>query len=129
MKKNSKFTHEIIPHVNVGEDGTREYLENENIKYTFTENNSGICKGMNLAAKKAKNNYILYSHDDFYFCPGWDMELKNEVDKIGHKNFYISGTMIGTSGEYSLDCGDNINNFNERKLLDNFKNLNMIINI
>ena len=52
------------------------------------------------------------------------IELKNEVEEIGHKNFYISGTMIGTSGEYSLDCGDNINNFNEKKLLDNFKKLN-----
>ena len=44
LKKNSKFTHEIIPHVNVGEDGTRAYLENENIKYTFTENNSEFAK-------------------------------------------------------------------------------------
>ena len=59
----------------------KRYLENENIKYTFTENNSGICKGMNLAAKKAKNNYILYSHDDFYFCPDWDVILKKKLIK------------------------------------------------
>ena len=32
--------------------------------------------------------------------------------------------MIGTTGEKSLDCGINIYNFNERKLLDNFKKLN-----
>jgi len=66
----------------------------------------------------------LYAHDDFYFCPGWDTEFEKEIDKIGHKNFYLSGTMIGTTGEKSLDCGTNINNFNEKKLLDNYKNLN-----
>ena len=124
LKKNSKYNHQIIPHVNVGDDGTTNYLQNIGLDYTYTKYNAGICEGMNSAAKKARYEYILYSHDDFYFCPGWDMELKNEVDKIGHKNFYLSGTMIGTSGEYSLDCGDNINNFNERKLLDNFKKLN-----
>ena len=123
LKKNSKFTHEIIPHVNVGEDGTRAYLENENIKYTFTENNSGICKGMNLAAKKAKNNYILYSHDDFYFCPDWDVILKKEIDKIGHKNFYLSGTMVN-NGQINFDCGDSFSNFNEKKFLENYQNYN-----
>ena len=45
---------------------------------------------MNLASKLATNDYILYSHDDFYFCPEWDEILKNEVDTIGHKNFYLS---------------------------------------
>ena len=124
LKKNSKYNHQIIPHVNVGDDGTINYLQNIGLDYTYTKYNAGICEGMNSAARKARYEYILYSHDDFYFCPGWDIELKNEVDKIGHKNFYISGTMIGTSGEYSLNCGDNINNFNERKLLDNFKKLN-----
>jgi len=124
LKKNSKYNHQIIPHVNVGDDGTINYLQNIGLDYTYTKYNAGICEGMNSAARKARYEYILYSHDDFYFCPGWDIELKNEVDEIGHKNFYISGTMIGTSGEYSLDCGDNIDNFNEKKLLDNFKKLN-----
>ena len=27
IKKNSKFNHEIIPHVNIGNDGTIEYLK------------------------------------------------------------------------------------------------------
>ena len=123
LKKNSKYTHEIIPHVNVGGDGTRAYLENENIKYTFTENNSGICKGMNLAAKKAKNNYILYSHDDFYFCPDWDVILKKEIDKIGHKNFYLSGTMVN-NGQIDFNCGDSFSNFDEKKFLENYQNYN-----
>ena len=126
IKKNSKFDHEIIPHINVGTDGTEDFLIRENIKYTITKYNSGICEGMNKAARTAKFDYILYGHDDFYFCPGWDVVLKKEVDKIGHKNFYLSGTMIGTSGKDSLNCGTNIENFNEKKLLENYQKLNFI---
>jgi glycosyltransferase involved in cell wall biosynthesis len=125
IKKNSIFVHEIIPHINEDVDGTEEYLISQNIKYTITKYNAGICEGVNTAAKKATTNYILYAHDDFYFCPGWDTELKNEVDKIGHNKFYLSGTMIGTSGENSLDCGTNIENFDEKKLLNNYQKLDL----
>ena len=68
VNKNSKYKHEIIPHVNIGNDGTIEYLKENNIKYTYTTNNSGICEGMNKAAKKSKLDYILYAHDDFTFA-------------------------------------------------------------
>ena len=46
--------------------------EDEKIKYTYTRYNAGICEGVNLASKLSSTNYILYAHDDFYFCPGWD---------------------------------------------------------
>jgi GT2 family glycosyltransferase len=123
INKNSKYKHEIIPHVNIGNDGTIEYLKEKNIKYTYTTNNSGICEGMNMASKLVTSNYILYAHDDFYFCPHWDEILKNEVDKIGHNNFYLSGTMIN-NGQIDFNCGDNANEFDEKKLLDNYKNYN-----
>ena len=123
LKKNSNYNHQIIPHVNIGEDGTVDFLEKENIEYTFTKNNTGICEGMNLASKKAKKDYILYAHDDFYFCPSWDISLKNEIDKIGHKNFYLSGIMIN-NGPLKFDCGDKLENFNESKLLENYQKIN-----
>ena len=117
IKKNSTYNHEIIPHVNEGKDGTIEYLKSINTDYTYTNYNSGICTGMNMAARKAKTNYILYAHDDFYFCPKWDLVLKNEVDKIGHNRFYLSGTMVN-NGQIELNCGDNLKTFDEKKLLD-----------
>ena len=123
IKKNSKFNHEIIPHVNIGDDGTIEYLRNNSINYTYTKYNAGICEGMNLAAKKAKYDYILYAHDDFYFCPEWDVILKNEVDKINHNLFYLSGTMVN-NGQIQLDCGESAENFNEKKFLNEYKNAN-----
>ncbi len=123
IKKNSKFNHEIIPHVNIGTDGTLEYLKNENIEYTYTEYNSGICKGMNMAAKKATNSYILYAHDDFYFCPNWDLILKKEIESIGHNNFYLSGTMVN-NGQIDFNCGNSIQDFDEEKFLKDHKKYN-----
>ncbi len=123
IKKNSNFTHEIIPHVNIGSDGTKEFLLSEKIDFTYTEYNSGICKGMNLAAKRAKFNYILYAHDDFYFCPDWDTILKKEIENIGHNDFYLSGTMIN-NGQIDFDCGNSINTFDEKKFLENHKKYN-----
>ena len=123
LKKNSKYDHEIIPHVNIGSDGTIDFLKKNNIKFTHTEENAGICRGMNLAAKEAKNNYILYGHDDFYFCPDWDVILKKEIDAIGHNYFYLSGTMMH-NGQIDFNCGVDIENFDEQKFLSNYKNFN-----
>ena len=123
INKNSKYKNEIIPHINIGSDGTIDYLKKNNIDFTYTEDNSGICKGMNLAAKKSTKDYILYAHDDFYFCPSWDEILNNEVKKIGNNYFYLSGTMMH-NGPISFDCGDNIDNFDEEYFLSNYKNYN-----
>jgi len=123
IKKNSKFKHEIIPHINQGTDGTEDYLISENLKYTVTKYNSGICAGMNKAAKESTTSYILYAHDDFYFCPGWDEALLKEVKKIPHNRFYLSGIMMN-NGPLRFDCGNTLDDFDENKLLNNFKNVN-----
>ena len=70
--KNSKYKHEIIIHINEGSDGSLEYVKYNNISYTYSKKNLGLCSSVNLAAKEATTNYILYSHDDMYFCPNWD---------------------------------------------------------
>ena len=123
IRQNSKYSHQIIPHVNVGDDGTCDFLRNENIDFTFTNYNSGICEGMNKASKKSKFKYILYSHDDFYFCPGWDEVLKNEVDTIGHNNFYLSGVMMN-NGPIKFNAGSDIKSFDENKVLNEYQNYN-----
>jgi len=123
IKRNSKFKHEIIPHINQGTDGTEDYLISENLKYTVTKYNSGICEGMNKAAKESTTSYILYAHDDFYFCPGWDEALLKEVKKIPHNRFYLSGIMMN-NGPLRFDCGNTLDDFDENKLLNNFKNVN-----
>ena len=123
IKRNSKLKNEIITHVNIGDDGTIDFLQEEKIDFTHTDYNSGICEGINKAAKLAKFNYMLYAHDDFYFCPNWDEILEKEVKKIGHNNFYISGTMMN-EGQINFNCGETLNDFDEKKFLDNYKNYN-----
>jgi GT2 family glycosyltransferase len=123
LKKNSKFNNQIIAHVNIGNDGTIEYLKKNNIEYSYTEYNSGICEGINKASALAKFDYFLYAHDDFYFCPSWDEVLKNEIDSIGHNNFYLSGTMMH-NGQISFECGNNIDDFDEQNFLNNYKKFN-----
>ena len=123
INKNSKFNnHEIIVHVNVGNDGTLDFLKKNNIKYTFTNYNAGITKGVNLAVSKATKKYIVYAHDDFYFCPNWDYYLFNEVNKMKNDMFYLSGTMIN-NGQIKFDCGNTISDFDETKLLSNINSL------
>ena len=123
IKKNSTFNHEIIAHVNLGVDGTKEYLDKENIEYTFTNYNAGICEGMNKATKKANFDFILYSHDDFYFCPNWDEILNEEIKKIGHNRFYLSGIMMN-NGPLKFDAGSDFETFDEKKLLENYEKIN-----
>jgi len=127
IKKNSKIKNQILVHVS--EDinkETRNFLNKENIEFTFTKNNVGLCTAINIIAKKATNPYIIYSHDDMYFCPNWEEPLIKEIKNIGHNNFYISGSMIEPkSGHIQFDCGENIENFDEKKLLHNLKNLNI----
>jgi len=122
IKKNSKYDHQIIVHINEGKDGSFDYIKNNKIEYTFSKENIGMPKALNLCSKLSKFDYIIISHDDFYYCPGWDIELLKEVEKIGHKNFYISGTMVG-AGQIRFDAGQTIDDFNEEKLLKNLKNI------
>ena len=118
IKKNSKFNHQIIIHINEGTDGSLNFVKDSGYDYTFSKENIGMPKALNKASELSKFEYILISHDDFYFCPGWDIEFKIEIDKLKNNNFYLSGTMIG-DGQVFFNAGNNIENFNETKLIEN----------
>ncbi len=122
LKKNSNFNHQIIIHVNEGTDGSLEYVKRKGYKYTFSNQNIGMPKALNISSKLAINKYILISHDDFYYCPGWDLEFVKEINKIGHNNFYLSGTMVG-AGQVYFNAGETYETFNEKKLLENLEKI------
>ncbi len=119
LKKNSTYNHEIIIHINEGNDGTLSYLKSSSYKTTFSEKNSGVCVAFNEAAKKATKNFIVLAHDDMYFCPNWDEVFYNELKTLPkNADFFLSGTMVQPFKSYiNLDCGNTINNFDEKKLL------------
>ena len=107
IKKNSIIEHEVIVHVNENSDNTTDFLEQNKILYTYSKKNIGLCRSVNKAAKQATTNYILYCHDDMYLLPDWDIVLKNEIEKLNSKYFYLSGTMIQKTGaDLILDSGD-----------------------
>tara|TARA_E500000178_G_scaffold84687_1_gene83086 strand:+ start:2365 stop:3198 length:834 start_codon:yes stop_codon:yes gene_type:complete len=125
LKKNSSYKHEIIIHINDGSDGTLDFVKNNDLKYTISENNIGLCSSINKAAKLVSNQYILYSHDDMYFCPDWDEVLLDEVNRLDHDRFYLSGTMIEpNSGHIVCDFGTDLDTFKEDELLSKYKNIN-----
>ena len=107
LRKNSKFEHQIIIHINEGSDGTLDFVKRNNFEYTFSEENIGMPKALNTASKLAKFDYILISHDDFYYCPDWDNLLMNEVKLIDHKDFYLSGTMVGAVDKINSEISEN----------------------
>ena len=127
IKKNSKLNNEILVHVSEDKNGeTRAFLKENNIKSTFTSENVGLCSAINTVAQTSSYKYIIYSHDDMYFCPDWEDPLINEINSINHNNFYISGSMIEpNSGHIKFNCGETIENFNEKKLLENLNKLNI----
>ena len=131
IKKNSFYNHEIIVHINGKDDETENYLVQQNIKYTKSSDNIGLCSSVNTAYKKSTLNFILYSHDDMYFLPGWDKALNDEVSKLNNDKFYLSLTQIAAHGgvkgsiqHIQFECGNTVENFDELKLLKNFDNFN-----
>ena len=122
LEKNSKFEHQIIIHVNEGSDGTLDYVQKNNLDYTYTSENIGMPKALNKASILSKLDYILISHDDFYYCPGWDEVLVAEINLMNHKNYYLSSTMVG-AGQVQFDAGETTETFDESKLLKNLENI------
>ena len=116
LNKNSKYNHQLILHINDGSDGTLDYAKNNSFDYTFSQNNIGVCSSLNKASKLVNTNYILYSHDDMFFCKNWDVFLENEIKKFSHNLFYLTGTNISVNnGLINYDCGSSHENFDEQK--------------
>ena len=67
IMKNSSFNNELIIHINGDDLETENFLNSQNIKYTKSSTNIGLCSGVNLASKKVQQRYIVYAHDDMYF--------------------------------------------------------------
>ena len=113
---NSKYEHEIVLHINEGTDGTLDYANQKNIKFSYSDKNIGLCKSVNLATEKITTDLILYSHDDMFFCYHWDEYLKKEVIKYKDNMFYLTGTNVSINeGLLNYDCGSSPDSFNENK--------------
>lgn len=128
IRKNSTYQHQIIVHVNEGSDGTLEWIKNEGIDYTYSTTNIGVCLAMNSMRTKVKCDYICFINDDMYVLPEWDKYICEEIENLnGNKYFFFSSSTIqpktmifpgtGTISNY----GDTIENFEEKRLLKEYK--------
>lgn len=129
IKKNSHYKHQIILHLNEGNDGSTQWAAANDIDYTHSIENVGICYGMNAAYSLAKAEYIVFMNDDMYACPDWDFYLKEQIDKFPDHLFYISGTLIEPkeSGNACVcapfNFGESVETFKEKELLEKFRSI------
>ena len=126
IRKNSTHHHQIIVHVNEGTDGTLEWVKGQALDYSHSKANAGVCYGFNAPSSLAAADYILLSDDDFYFAPGWDKVLWEEVQHSNQSYFCISGTMIehrrsrNSCAIAPHDFGKTVEQFDEKKFLEEF---------
>jgi GT2 family glycosyltransferase len=131
LRKNSRFKNQIIVFVNEGKDGTADWLKQQSdVDFLEAKQNVGICVAVNSCRTLVKANYIVYFNDDMYVCPDWDLEINNEIQKIGHDRFILSSTLIepypvNNPSYVSIvkDFGDSISTFKEKDLLESYKSL------
>ena len=135
IKKNSNYKHQIIIHVNEGSDKTIEYVDKNNLDFTFSKKNIGMSLALNAASELAKFKYILISHDDFYYCPNWDTEFVKELNLLNNNNFYLSGTMVNAVSYFKnndlskppvFNAGLTFKDFDEDRLLKNLDQIKTI---
>ena len=106
INNNSKYLHEIIVHVNEGSDGTYDYVKKNSIKHSYSSKNIGLCSAVNNAAALSTSNYIMYTHDDMFFCKNWDVFLKKKIEDQKSNFFYLSGKTISDNDiNNDFKCG------------------------
>jgi glycosyltransferase involved in cell wall biosynthesis len=131
LKKNSHFNNQIIVYVNDGSDGTTDWIRNQaGIDFIHAPQNDGICIAVNSCRALVTSDYIVYLNDDMYVCPNWDLELFNEIQKIGHDHFMLSSTVIepkriNNPNLISIihDFGRNVSTFMEKELLEQYSQI------
>ncbi len=122
IRENSAHPHQIIVHVNDGSDGSLDWVREQQLDYTYSPQNIGICLAVNEAAMLARHDYILYLNDDMYCCPGWDTALLAKAKSLDSDLFMLSGTMIepvdtGNPCVIVKDYGRSPDGFSEQQLL------------
>jgi glycosyltransferase involved in cell wall biosynthesis len=127
IRKHSTYSHQLIIHVNEGIDGSLQWVKEQKIDYTYSEQNVGVCHALNTAYQLAQSDFILYINDDMYVCPGWDDALWTEIQNQPDEMFYLSATAIEPTDVNKKIAivpyfyGKNPDNFNEADLLAHYQ--------
>lgn len=130
LRENSDFRHQIIVHVNDGDDGTLAWVRREGLDHTHTERNVGVCIAMNMMRSKVRTSYICFFNDDMYALPHWDGALMSEIRRLKDNRFCLSSVAIQRrphtqSPSITADYGDDTATFREQALLKEYMSLPM----
>lgn len=126
IRQHSVVPFELIVHLNESNDGSKEWVEaQEDIAFSYSQKNVGVCHAMNAMRDLATADYLLYLNDDMYVLPDWDVALRNEIDSCGTQKFFFSSTMIEPRAQSTCsieaDFGNSIENFQEEKLILSYR--------
>lgn len=130
IRKNSRFKHQIVVHINEGNDGTLEWVKEQGLDYSYSEQNVGVCHAVNAAYRLAKTDYLLYINDDMYVAPDWDLYLWEEIEKTDGNKYYFSATAIEpypsrTNHHYVGSFGTSPADFREEEFLQSYESFTM----
>lgn len=129
IEKNSTFEHQILIHINEGNDGTLNWVKEKGFTYTHSIENIGVCLALNGLRPLIETDYILYMNDDMYVCPEWDKFLWEEIQSLPDNKFFISSTLIQPKSFFCksviapADYGSSPDNFRENDLLNEYKDV------
>ena len=128
IRKHSTTSFEIILHLNEAKDGSKEWVESQkDVAFSYSVENVGVCYAMNAMVKLARADYFLYLNDDMYVLPNWDGYLKEEIESIGHTEFFLSATAIEPKAQSACsiqaDYGRSLVTFEEARLLETYDSL------
>jgi glycosyltransferase involved in cell wall biosynthesis len=127
LQKNSRHRHQILVHVNEGRDGTREWVEESGLGYTYSRENIGVCWALNALRRLVMTDYVVYMNDDMYACPDWDEPLLREIQALPDDRFFLSSTLLQprrfwcSSVISPADFGQSADTFDEAGLLARYR--------
>lgn len=128
IRNNTILPYEILVHVNEGNDGTIDWLEESDIRYTHSDSNIGLSAGLNRIRQLATKKLTVFLNDDMYMLPGWDTAFKDYL--LEHKcgnNVWLCGTIIEPTNNaryvIAKDYGTTPQNFDEARILKDLPKL------
>jgi glycosyltransferase involved in cell wall biosynthesis len=128
IRKHAVVPFELIVHLNEAKDGSKEWVEaQEDISYSFSAENVGVCHAMNAMRTLARADYLLYLNDDMVVLPAWDVILQKEIEQAGTQKFFFSSTMIEPRAQSSCsieaDFGRTAETLQMEKLVSEYQKI------
>lgn len=126
VRQHSELDFQLVVHANEATDGTLQWLRDEGIDFTYSEQNLGICRSLNAAFEKTRADYLVYLNDDMYVLPSWDRQLYDRTQVHADREpCYVSGTMVQnvpiSPVAVAADYGNSPRLFDEQRLLRDYR--------